>query len=436
MSTKATAKSWNARLPLMIGFGAIILLVGGIGAWSFGTQIAGAVVASGTIKLESERQIVQHPDGGVVGSIEARDGDTVKSGDILVRFDDTFLKSELAVIDQQLLEIYARKVRLSAESHGQNDLTFDRIGDFLNLDQTWVRGQLDGQVNLFQARMNSLSKELAQLAEQQAQVKNQIDGIDAQKSALTRQLDLIKHELADQQNLRERGLVPITRMRELQREEARLDGEIGRLVAARAQAKGKVSALSIEILKLSDRRREQAITTLRDLRYSEIELVERQISLHERLERMLVRAPVDGIIYRSNIFALKSVVRPAEPMMYVVPADQPLQVSAHIDPIHIDQVYPGQPASLRFATFDQRTTPEIPGQVVRLSADTVMDEVSGVTYYEAILVPVDGVLAEFPELTLLPGMPVEAFLKTQDRTPMSYLVQPLANYFNRAFRED
>lgn len=436
MSTETTPNAWSARLPLFIGFSAIVLLVGGIGVWSLETQIAGAVVANGTVKVESNRQVVQHPDGGVVGSIEARDGDTVASGDILVRFDDTFLKSELAVIDQQLMEIYARKVRLEGERDGSAELIFARTDEFAHLDQTWVASQINGQTNLFNARLQSLAKEKAQLAEQSLQIESQIMGIDSQRSALSKQFELITGELSDQQELREKGLVPLARILGMQREEARLEGEIGRNTAENAEAKGKISGISIEILKLSDRRREEAISKIRDLRYSEIELFERQISLHERLDRMVVRASMGGIIYGSNIFALKSVVRPAEPMMYIVPGGQPLQVSARIDPIHIDQVYPGQAASLRFTTFDQRTTPEIQGRVVRLSADTVADKTTGAVYYEAILVPVDGALDELPDLNLRPGLPVEVFLKTQERTPLSYLVQPMANYFNRAFREN
>lgn len=436
MSNEQTPKAWSAGLPLVVGYATIIFLMGGIGVWSMGTQIAGAVVASGIIEVESDRQIVQHPDGGVVGSIEARDGDTVKSGDILVRFDDTFLKSELAVVEQQLMEIYARKVRLEGESDGSTVLIFARADEFTQLDQTWVRNQIDGQLKLFRARLDSLTKEQAQLAEKRIQVESQIRGIDSQTNALNRQFELIAQELANQQSLREKGLVPVARILELQREEARLEGEIGRLMAESAEAKGKISGISIEILKLTNHRREEAITRLRDLRYSEIELVEKQISLHDQLDRMVVRAPVDGIIYGSSIFALKSVVRPADPMMYVVPGDQPLQVSARIDPIHIDQVYSGQAASLRFPTFEQRTTPEIPGRVVRLSPDTVVDEATGVVFYEAVLVPIDGALDDLPELVLRPGMPVEAFLKTRERTPMSYLIQPLTNYFNRAFREE
>lgn len=435
MSAGKPTQRWTARLPLAVGYAAVIVLIGGLAAWSVGTQIAGAVVAGGRVKVEFERQVVQHPDGGVVGSIQARDGDAVKTGDILVTFDDTFLRSELAVADQQLLEIYAWKQRLEAERDDASELIFDKVEGYDNLDVSWVQDQFDGQVSLFKARLESMSKETEQLAERRLQIESQIRGMEAQAKAEARQHDLIIIELKDQQSLLDRGLVPIARVLALQREEARLEGEIGRIEAAIAEARGQISAISIEILKMSDRRREDAISKLRDLRYNEIELVEKQITLNERLSRVHVRSPADGIVFGSRVFALKSVVRPAEPMMYIVPEGQPLQVSARIDPIHIDQVYQGQAASLRFPTFDQRTTPEIPGRVVRLSADTVVDENTGSVFYEAILVPVDGALEGLPDLVLLPGMPVEAFLKTRDRTPLSYLIQPLSNYFNRAFRE-
>jgi len=436
MTKAISSPLWSARLPLAAGFAAIILLVGGLATWSIGTQIAGAVVASGKVKVEFDRQIVQHPDGGVVGSINARDGDKVKSGDILVTFDDTFLKSERAVVDQQLFEIYAWKKRLEAERDGATELVFDNANDYGHLDRDWVQDQFEGQASLFLARTESIAKEKEQLAELRLQIESQITGMVAQVKAQTRQLELIASELDDQKSLLDRGLVPIARVLELQREEARLEGEIGRIEAAIAEAKGKISAVSIEILKITDRRREDAITQLRDLRYSEIELIEKQNTLTERLDRVHVRSPADGIVFGSRVFALKSVVRPAEPMMYVIPEGQPLQVLARIDPIHIDQVYQGQEASLRFPTFDQRNTPEILGRVVRLSADTVIEEGSGFTFYEAILEPVEGAMDLLPDLVLLPGMPVEAYLKTRDRTPLSYLTQPLTNYFSRAFRDE
>ena len=438
MSTEALepTNKWSARGPMGLGYFVIIAMIGSLVYWSTSTNIAGAVVASGVVEVESERQVVQHPDGGVVGQINVRDGDYVAAGDLLVRFDDTFLKSELEIVGRQLLEIYARQVRLEAERDGDESLVFDKLNDFASLDADWVSDQIDGQQSLFNARLETQRIEREQLTERANQIKSLISGMESQIGAYGRQLNLIKEELDDQQGLQNKGLTTNSRVLELRREEARLEGEIGRLTAQIAEARGQIAGINIELLGITDARREQAITTLRDLRFSEIELSERQLSLAEQLSRLDVRAPVDGTIYGSQVFALRSVIRPADPMMFIVPGDQPLQVSAQIDPVHIDQAYVGQRASLRFPTFDQRTTPEISGQVTRISADSFIDEASGRSYYEATVVPDIGELEQLPDLDLRPGMPVEAFLKTQERTPLAYLVQPLSNYFNRAFRED
>lgn len=426
---------WSARLPMWIGMVSIFLLVGSLGTWSMATQIAGAVVATGTVKVESERQIVQHPDGGVVGRINVRDGDKVSAGDVVVRFDDTFLLSELAVVERQLLEAEARQIRLSAERDGLEIPEFAVPETFANLDPEWVESQMEGQRNLYVARRQSLTQETRQLEEQTLQIENQIVGIEAQRAGLDIQLELILEESDDLSALLSKGLVPAARVLELKREEARLKGEIGNLTARIAEARGRIAAINIEVIKLTDRRREEAIEMLRDLRFSEIELTQRRLRLYEQLARLEVRAPVAGTVFGTRVFALQSVVQPAEAMMYIVPGDQPLQVSARIDPIHIDQVFPGQPVKLRFSTFDQRTTPEIDGTVERVSADTVTDEATGAQFYEAILKPDAVALDALPDVELLPGMPVEAFLRTRDRTPLSYLTQPLTSYFNRAFRE-
>ena len=427
---------WNARLPLILGFAAIILLVGVVGAWSVGTRIAGAVVATGVIKVESERQVVQHPDGGVVGTILARDGDRVEAGATLVRLDDTFLLSELSIVERQLLEIQVRKARLAAERDGEDAVSLGELPEFILLDQAWIDDQIKGQVALFDARRVSLSQEVQQLDEQRVQIDQQIDGMEAQLTAFSKQLEIIASERADLEGLLEKGLVQQGRVLELLREEAGLQGEIGRLTASIAEARTRQSSLAIESLKLTDSRREEAITRLRDIQYSEIELLERKQSLTERLNRMEVRAPVSGTVFGSTVFAVGGVIRPADPMMYIVPGDQPLEVSARIDPIDIDQVYPGQPVALVFSTFSRRTTPEVQATVHRVSADAVEDQSSGLSYYEAIVAPDPESLLGLGDLQLLPGMPVEVYLKTEERTPLAYLTQPLTVYFNRAFREE
>lgn len=422
-------------MPLAIGFTAVGLLVGGLGAWSVGTEIAGAVVATGTVQVESDRQVIQHPDGGVVGEILARDGDSVETGDILIRLDDTFLRSELGLVEQQLAEIFARKARLEAEQDGLQAPDFGNPPAFAEIRAGDVAEQIEGQERLFFARRASVEQERRQIEEQQAQIDRQIEGTEAQLAAQRRQLDIVGRELADVQALFDRGLVQAQRLLALEREKAGLEGEIGRLTSAVAEARNRIAALEIESLRLADARREDAITRLRDLRYNEIELEQRRIDLLERLARLDIRAPVDGVVFGSRVAAVRSVVRGAEPLMYLVPGDRPLQVSARIDPIDIDDVYPGQAANLSFPTFNMRTTPSITGTVLRVSPDATRDEATGRAFYEAVVLPDEASLSAVPGLTLLPGMPVETYLRTRDRTPLSYLTQPLTVYFNRAFRE-
>ncbi|WP_299758563.1 HlyD family type I secretion periplasmic adaptor subunit [uncultured Boseongicola sp.] len=427
---------WGARLPLTLGFGAVVLLLGGIGVWSVQTEIAGAVVASGKVQVESRSQVIQHPEGGVVGEILAHDGDTVAAGDILVKLDGTFLSSELAIIEQQLVEIFARRTRLVAERDDADDFTYQDRPEFMIIETATVEDQLAGQKNLFEARKRSLVRELEQLTEQQSQIERQIEGAESQQVSFEKQLTLIEQELADVQSLFDKGLVETTRLLALQRQQASLEGEIGRLTSSIAESAARISGLAIEALRLADARREAAITQLRDIQYSEIELKERRLSLIERLSRLDIRAPVNGIVFDSRVLAPQAVISAAEPITFIVPGDQPLQVSARIDPNDIEQVYSGQDVRLMFTTFSRRTTPEVLGKVVRVAADAQTDEVTGLSYYEAILRPDAEALAKLENVELLPGMPVEAFLKTEDRTPLSYLTQPLTVYFQRAFRGD
>lgn len=429
-------KRWSARFPLIVGFTAIVLMISGLGAWSVSTQIAGAVVAPGIVEVQSERQIIQHPDGGVVSEILARDGDLVEAGEVLVRLDGTFLRSELAIVEQQLAEIFARRARLEAERDGATMPGFGDPPDLDTVNEATMTELVDGQRNLFVARRSSLMQEQRQLSEQQAQIERQIEGMEAQLTALRRQVELISEEVEGVQSLFDRGLVQGQRLSELQREEARLQGEIGNLTALVAEAETRISGLAIESLRLDERRREEAISQLRDLGFSRIELQERSLNLREQIARLDVRTPVSGVVFASAVVAEQSVVRSAEPMMYIVPGGQPLQVSAKIDPIDIDQVRPGQEVALMFTTFNRNTTPEIPGTVLHVSADAETDEARGTTFYQAVIIPDEEVLAGLPELVLLPGMPVETFLKTENRTPLSYLMHPLTVYFQRAFREE
>ena len=426
--------AWRITIPAFVGIAALVVLVGGLGIWSTQTHLAGAIVASGTVEVQSNRQVVQHPDGGVVGEIFVRDGDKVAAGDLLLRFDDTFLVSEKAIVEGQLFELLARKVRLEAE---RDDATSDALeAGFAELSsrEPVPADLIEGQRRLFISRQETLAQKVEHLHQQSLQIEDEIKGTQAQLAALQRQLELIADELADQQSLLSRGLTAASRVSALQREEARLNGEIGQLDATVARLRGEITGTGIEVLNLQSTRREEAITTLRDLQFQEVELAERRLSLTERLSRLDIRAPVAGTIYGSHVFALQSVVQPAEPMMYVVPQDTPLLIVAQVQTIHIDQVFMGQPAALKFQTFNQRQTPELEGHVKTISADVFADEATGLKFYRTELVVNDGQIERLNGQTLLPGMPVEVFIKTDERTPLSYLVKPLSDYFTKAFR--
>ncbi len=433
---KKAGRTWKASRHLVIGFAALALLVGGLGSWSIFTNIAGAIVASGSIEVESNRQVVQHPEGGVVGEINVDDGDTVAAGDILIRLDDTQLRSELAVIESQLFELIARRGRLQAESEGRSEIKFpadiDELAATSNVDVDELKA---GQQRLFEARRNTVKSEAEQLEERKQQIDLQINGVEAQLSALEKQLVLIRQQLANTQSLVDDGLARMPELLALQREEAQLFGRVGELQAGVAENRGRIAEIQISLVKLESDLREDAITTLRDLQYRELELRERRLSSIETLTRLEVRAPVPGVIYGNTIFALRSVVRPAEPIMYVVPQDSPLVISSRIETINIDEVRVGQEAKLVFSAFDARTTPELEGQVTKVSADVFTDETTGASYYLAEILPKDGELEKLGDRDLLPGMPVDSFIKTRDRSPLNYLIKPMADYFNRAFRE-
>ncbi|MGR3386574.1 MAG: HlyD family type I secretion periplasmic adaptor subunit, partial [Paracoccus sp. (in: a-proteobacteria)] len=292
-----------------------------------------------------------------------------------------------------------------------------------------------GQRSLFEARRDTQAQSLDQLAKQSQQVAQQVEGIDAQIAAMGQQRDLIGQELKDQQSLLDRGLAQASRVLGLQREAARIDGQIGELKASRAASETKQTEIDVERLRMTAQRREDAETQLRDLGYRELELAERRRSLTEQISRLDIRAPVAGLIYDLKVTTPRSVIRPAEPLMYIIPQDRPLVIGARIATINVDEVMIGQPVVLRFSSFSSRTTPEIDGRLGRISADALVDEGTRTPYYRAEVTIPPEELEKLGDMALIPGMPVEVFIQTGERSPMAYLLKPLADYFNRAFRE-
>jgi HlyD family type I secretion membrane fusion protein len=425
-------KRWSTRGPMTAGLLALVLLVGGFGTWAVMAQITGAVITSGQIEVDRNRQVIQHPDGGVVAEILVDEGDTVAAGDLLIKLDATTLQSELAIVEGQLFELMARRGRLEAERDGIETLTFDPI---LMAAPTGSE-LMEGQRRLFDARLESTKRATEQLDQQRAQIASQLDGISAQQTALDTQKTLISQELGDQQKLLDQKLVQASRVMGLQREEANLLGRVGELTASAAQAAERMTEIDIQVLTLTTTRREESITRPRDLQYNELELSERRRTLVRQLDRLDIRAPVSGVVYGLQVFAEQSVIRPADPVMFLVPQDRPLVIATKVRPVDIDQIHLGQDVILRFSAFDQRRTPELHGKVTLVSADIFQDEATGMAFYQAEIQLNEGEATRLPEdMVLIPGMPVEAFVRTADRSPMDYLLKPLADYFAKAFRE-
>ncbi|WP_084861806.1 HlyD family type I secretion periplasmic adaptor subunit [Salibaculum halophilum] len=427
-------RHWPVRRPVAIGMVSVLILVAGFGGWAITARITGAVIAPGRIEVEQNRQVVQHIDGGVLREILVSEGDTVPEGRVLVRLDPDDLTAQLAIVEGQLFEVLARRARFEAERDGADTLAFAPIlraeGD------AETRELMQGQQRLFRTRLETAEQEAEKLRRRAGQVRSQVDGIAAQQAALARQLDLIEEELESQRALLDRGLAQAGKVLALEREKARMSGQAGDLAARRAEAEEKITELDLEIIRLRTARREEAITRLRDLQFNELELREQRADLQRRLDRLEIRAPVSGVVHGLQVFGAGAVIRPAEPVLYLVPQDRPLVIAARVAPTDIDSVRLGQSVTLRFSSLDTRRTPEISGTVRQVSADAFTDEATGRSYYEARVVLNAGAAARLPEdTTLIPGMPVETFIRTVDRTPMAYLTQPLMDYLARTFRE-
>lgn len=426
-------KSWSARQPLIVGGIALLVLVGGFGTWAALANISGAIIAQGQVEVDQNRQVIQHLTGGTVEEILVDEGDTVAEGDVLIRLEDDEIRTELAIVESELFEIVARRGRLEAERDGAEEIAFDPLLEEAGETAAPLR---DGQQRLFGARLTSLLNETEQLERRKEQIADQVRGVEAQQVALERQLELIAEELANQQSLLERGLAQAPRVLALEREMANLTGRQGELTSLVAQAEGRITEFDIQIEALTSTRRQEAITELRDIQTRERELIERRIALTRRLGQLDIKAPVAGRVYGLTVFAPQSVIRPADELMFIVPQDRPLIIAAQVEPINIDEIYVGQQVTLRMSAFDQRRTPELFGEVVLISADSFLDDATRLSFYRAEIILSEGELSRLPEeAAMVPGMPVEAFIRTADRSPLAYLIKPLSDYFAKAFRE-
>ena len=431
----AVAQRWSANRFMRLGIITAIILVFCLGAWAAFASISSAVVAQGRLKVAGERQVVQHQEGGRVAEIAVREGDMVAAGELLLRLDDRRQRAELAILDAQLRETRARIARLEAEQDEATEVQFPP--DLLAAAQVdaEVAAVIEAQHRLFEARRTRLEGERAQLRERQTQIGEEIRGLEAQIDSLERQLVLVEEEYAPLADLLERGLTQASRVLSVDRERVRLAGEIGALTAAIAEARGRITEIDLQRSALEGSRIEEAMTQLRELKPAEADFRERRLDLIETIERMELRAPRDGIVLDMRVFALSAVVQAADPILYVVPTGDELVVDLRIRPQDIDQVWPGQPARLRFAAFNQRITPEVDAILRRVSPDALEDPATGEPYFSAEIAIAVEALEQLDGLTLMAGMPVDAFIQTGARSPLAYLVQPMTDFLAKSWRE-
>ena len=448
----AAAERFSAGPALALGFGGAAALLAGVLGWSVLASVSGAVIASGVIAVENRNQTVEHIDGGTVREILVRDGDRVERDQVLLRFADGELRSEEAILAAQYAELAARQNRLEAEFRGLDAIAWDRELTELAATDPEVADILAGQERLFRAREAARQGEIARLRERIGQTGDEIAGLEAQGTSLREQSALIARELEAQRSLFEQGLTRLSPVLALERAARNLEGQSGSTRAGIARARGGIAELEAWILQIDANRIEAAEDEARDVSARAIQVKERLASVRAQLGRMEVRAPVAGEVFGMSVFAPREVVLPGEPILQIVPLDGALVAMARLDPTDVDQVYPGQPAVLRFPAFPARQTPEFDGSVVRISPDTLRDEATGRSWYEVELAVRDprGAAADgsgagdgraslprrFAGLAITPGMPVEAHIRTGERTVLDILAKPVTDFFYRSLREE
>jgi HlyD family secretion protein len=427
---------WSASIHrhIIVGCAVVAFLAIGLGGWASTAEISGALIAQGSLVVDSNVKKVQHPTGGVVGEVRVREGDHVKAGDILVRLDETVTHANLAIVTKGLTELYARRARLAAERDGAESVPVPK--ELANrVDDPDVEEALSSERKLFELRRKSRMGQKDQLQQRIKQLNEQITGLIAQQDAKAKEMSLIDQELQGVRDLWAKNLVQINRLTSLEREAARLQGERGQLIASAAEARGKIVETQLQIIQVDQELSSDVAKELRETDSKIGEYVERKVTAEDQLRRTDLRAPQDGVVFQSTVNTVGGVITAGDPVMLIVPAADNLLVEAKVDPKDIDQVQFGQPVVLRFSAFNMRTTPELNGKVVRISADTTTDQRTGQSYYLVRIAMTADQIGRLGDVKMTPGMPVEAFIQTGDRTMISYLVKPLRDQLMRSFRE-
>lgn len=417
-----------------LGVVATALLFGILMSWAALSVVGGAVISQGQAVVRGKPQVVQQLDGGVVSEILVKTGDKVQAGEVLLRLDPTVPALNLAISEGRLAEALARHARLKAESLGLDvpDFTYAAL-PFPTPD---TKAHEQGQLQIFNARAEMQSGVQAQLRERLAEVDTQIISITTQKSAAQDKLASIDADLANIEQLTESGLARKSQLSELQRARSDLLAQLAGIDAQIAQARTAGRDAELETLQTQRGFREEVLTDLRTATAEIDELTLDIVSRRAQLDRVDIRAPATGIVHEMQVATTGAVIAPGAVLLEIIPLEQGLLFEVRVDPRQIDEVYPGQEAEVKIASFDPQTTPRLVAAVESVSPAAILDARTGANYYRITLEVSAAELARMGDVSLVPGMPIEAFLKTKDRTVLDYLLQPLRHHLDYAMREN
>lgn len=412
---------------------ALFAIAGSFAAWSLFVPLDGAVAAQGTVVVDGNIKKVQHQTGGVVGALYVSEGGRVRDGDLVAKLDDTQTRANLGVVLNEIVAVKARIARLSAERDGRETIQFPPQELPANSADPIVRGAIESETSLFLARRTALFGTQAQLRERVGQLQKEIEGTSQQLRSAKDQLSIAKAEYDMLMPLREKGLVQRPRITSLEREMSRFEGAIGDATARIAQSQGRITETEVQIAQVLRERLSEVNKELRESEAKLNELSERRTAAEDQLKRVEIRATATGVVHELTIHTIGGVVQPGETLMMIVPDPQSLVIEARVQPKDIDQVHENQPTRLRFTSFNQRTTPELKGTVIRRSANTTIDKVSGLPFYTVAVKPDPGQLERLNGAHMIPGMVLEAYITTDARTAMSFLLRPLVDNWHRVF---
>lgn len=436
MDREVTPALHSIQRYMIVGMAIVGFVTFGIGGWAATSELTGAVIGQGVLVVDSSVKKVQHPTGGVVGELRVREGDRVKAGDILVRLDETQTLANATIVTKSFDELLARQARLEAERDNADQIVFPKLllERARDPDSEAARA-IAAERSLFDLRRQARGGQKAQLKERSAQLQEEIKGYIGQAEAKQKEVDFIHQELEGVRTLWQKNLVPMNRLTALERDTARLEGERSQLSGMIAQAKGKIAEIGLQVIQVDQDLRTEVGKDLIEARSKISETAERKTAAVDQLNRIDIRAPQSGRVHQLTVHTVGGVISPGEQIMLIVPDADALAVEVKIAPRDVDQVYVGQTASMRFAAFDQKTTPGIEGEVSMVSADLTQDQRTGASYYTVRVLLKPEELARLGNAKLVAGMPVDVFIKTPGRTALSYLIKPLRDQAERAFKE-